>query len=157
MSEPVRWNQATFDAHMAKFHPNKPVEVCQSPAKPKKSSSSARTQPTRGVMNKVETAYAAMLEELKLVGQVKTWRFEAVTLKLAEGCRYTPDFQIVMNDGRINMVEVKVRWRTAKQRGPNMEADARVKLLTAARLFPEFTFELAWFDGVAWHVEQIEK
>ena len=154
MSEPARWTQAELDAHMAKFHPGKLPEACHSPAKP----TASRTQPTRGKMNKVETAYSIFLGQLIIAGGVKGYRFESVTIVLAPGCRYTPDFMVWLKDGSIELHEVKTRWRNAKQRGPNMTDDARVKLLTASRLYPEFNFVLAWLDGNGgWHTEHIEK
>ena len=154
MSDVARWTREELDAHMAKFHPGKLPEACHSPAKP----TASRTQPTRGKMNKVESAYALFLDHLKQAGGVKTYRFESVTLLLAPGCRYTPDFFVECKDGSLECHEVKTRWRNAKQRGPNMTDDARVKLLTAARLYPEFNFVLAWLDGNGgWHMENIEK
>ena len=154
MSDVARWTREEFDAHMAKFHPGEPREACHLTGKP----TASRTQPTRGQPNKVESAYALFLDQLKQVGGVKAYRFESVTLLLAPGCRYTPDFMVWLKDGSIELHEVKTRWRNAKQRGPNMTDDARVKLLTAARLYPEFNFVLAWLDGNGgWHMENIEK
>lgn len=54
-----------------------------------------------GVMNKTERAYADLLEYRKIQGEVEQWHFEAVTLKLADGTRYTPDFYVVLADGMI--------------------------------------------------------
>lgn len=177
--EPARWTEEELAAYMARFsstapksdlrrvsvvdvdkaldtfgHP--PVEKLLDPWVGKKPKS-GRTQPKRGIMNKTESAYALFLDQLKVVGQVQAYRFESITLKLAEGCRYTPDFEVTTVGKPVALHEVKLRWRTAKQRGPNMEADARVKLLTAAKIYPEFDFVLAWFDGCTWHTEPIEK
>lgn len=60
-----------------------------------------------GEMDKTEEAYAALLQAMKLAGDIAEWRFESVTFKLAEGSRYTPDFEIVHNDGLIEYVDVK--------------------------------------------------
>lgn len=175
--EPARWSIEELKRHMEQF-PGGAAEFARkfndiTPEQAKKASAhlpvevqefrkqfeaKGRTQPTRGKMNKVESAYALFLDQLKQVGGVKGYHFESVTLLLAPGCRYTPDFMVWLKDGSIEMHEVKTRWRNAKQRGPNMTDDARVKLLTAARLYPEFNFVLAWLDGNGgWHMENIEK
>ena len=157
LSEPVRWTREELVAYYARLGNARAAAIPPGPTienigLPK------RTQPTRGKMNKVESAYALFLDHLKQAGGVKNYRFESVTLLLAPGCRYTPDFFVECKDGSLECHEVKTRWRNAKQRGPNMTDDARVKLLTAARLYPEFNFVLAWLDGNGgWHMENIEK
>ena len=83
-----------------------------------------------GVMNKTEAAYAEHLEMLKTTGFVLWYVFEGVTFKLAEGCRYTPDF-MVMNTGLgLECHEVKGFWRD----------DARVKIKLASDKFSPFKF-----------------
>lgn len=63
--------------------------------------------------------------------------FEAITLKLANGARFTPDFADVKLMGAqaqaITFYETK---------GPQFEEDARVKLKVAAFLYPCFRFVL---------------
>jgi len=79
-----------------------------------------------GVMNKTEAAYADHLEFRRRAGEVAQVWFEGVTLKLAERCRYTPDFLVMLTDGRIEAHEVKGHWQD----------DARVKIKVAAEKFP---------------------
>ncbi len=81
---------------------------------------------TPGSMNKTEAAYAAHLEGLKTLGQVEWYAFEAVTLKLAADCRFTPDFVVMLPNGLIEFHEVKAFWAD----------DARVKIKVAAEKFP---------------------
>lgn len=81
-------------------------------------------------MNKTEAAYADALEQLRQVGQIQAWRFEAVTFVLGDDCRYTPDFLLIHCDRTIEFREVKGFWRD----------DARVKIRIAASLFPWFRF-----------------
>ena len=154
LSEPVRWTEAQLSAHMQQFGGGvatiKAGQLVATKPKP-----TGRTQPQRGVMNKIEADY-----DRRLTSAGIPHKFESVTLKLAEGVRYTPDFCAQYpGNPRLAMIEVKQRWRNARQRGPNMTDDARVKLLTAARLFPEFDFVLAWYnpDTAAWHTEPIAK
>ncbi len=75
-----------------------------------------------GAMNKTEAAYAQKLELHKRAGEVLWYAFEGVTLKLADGCRYTPDFAVMLADGVIEMHEVKGYWTE----------DARAKIKVAA-------------------------
>lgn len=79
-----------------------------------------------GVMNKTEEAYAAHLELRRRAGEVEAVWFEGITLKLAEGCRYTPDFLVMLSDGRLEAHEVKGHWQD----------DAKVKIKVAAAKFP---------------------
>jgi len=90
---------------------------------------------TPGEMNQTEAAYAAMLETRKLAGEVIEWHFESITFKLADGCRYTPDFEVVLADHTIEFVD-------AKGGGP-MDEKSRVKCKCAAEKFPWFVFVIA--------------
>lgn len=100
-----------------------------------------------GQMNKTETAYAQELEARKNAKELLWYAFEGVTLKLADGCRYTPDFAVLMADGTIEMHEVKGYWTD----------DARAKIKVAADKFP-FRFiavyRQAKKDGGGWKVEE---
>lgn len=60
-----------------------------------------------GEMNKTESAYAKRLESLRASGEILWFAFEAITLKLANALRYTPDFVVILPDGRIQLHEVK--------------------------------------------------
>ena len=91
---------------------------------------------TAGTMNKTESAYAAILDIRKVAGEIARYEFEAVTFKLAEGCRFTPDFMVVFpmkfpsNSREFEFIDVKG--------GGPVEDDALVKIKMAAKLFPEF-------------------
>ena len=83
-------------------------------------------------MNKLEASYAMSLEAKKRAGKIVLWRYERVTLKLADDTRYTPDFYVLELDGSVSLIEVKGFMRD----------DALVKLKVAASQFPEFRFYL---------------
>ena len=83
-------------------------------------------------MNKTEAEWATLLTARKQAGDVLWFAYEAVTLKLAEGVRYTPDFLVMLADGELEIHEVKGFWKEA----------AKVKIKMAAELFP-FRF-VAW-------------
>lgn len=112
-------------------------------------------------MNKTETHYAQVLEARLIAREIDSYRFESLTIRLAPGCRYTPDFCVITGDRdhqKITLVEVKSgRRRKSGRVGPHLEDDARVKLLAAARLYPEFDFVLAWRWQGQWEEEQIAK
>lgn len=81
-------------------------------------------------MNGLETRYAAELEARRLAGEIVCWRFEKHTLVIADACRYTPDFEVLLADGTKEFHEVKGHW----------EDDALVKIKVAAELFDEYRF-----------------
>lgn len=86
--------------------------------------------PVAGRMNNLERSYATHLETLKLAGEVASYQFQAIKLRLADRTWYTPDFNVVRPDGALWMVEVK---------GGHWEDDARVKIKVAAEQHP-YTF-----------------
>ena len=77
-------------------------------------------------MNGTETKMAILLEEQKRNGTILDYKFEAVTLKLADDTRYTPDFMVTKPDFEIQFIEVKGFWRD----------DAKVKIKVASAMFP---------------------
>lgn len=83
-------------------------------------------------MNKLEASFAMTLEAQKRAGKIVLWRYERLTLKLADDTRYTPDFYVLELDGSVSLTEVKGFMRD----------DALVKLKVAAAQFPEFRFYL---------------
>lgn len=86
-----------------------------------------------GVMNKTEENFAEVLEARRKVnGDIIAWWFECFTFKLADDCRFTPDFAILFADGSMEFVD-------AKGGGP-MDDKSRVKVRVAAEKFPQFQF-----------------
>jgi hypothetical protein len=94
-------------------------------------------------MNKTEKHRAIQLEALKRDGQIREWWYEMITLKLADDCRYTPDFAIVENDGHLRFEEVKGFWRD----------DAKVKIRVAAAHLP-CRFTALQLKGGEWKTEE---
>ena len=89
-----------------------------------------RHQP--GVMNRTETEFAELLESRRLDGEVVAWSFEAITFKLANNTRYTPDFMVSLADGTIEFVDVKG--------GGPIDDKSLVKIKCAAESFWQFQF-----------------
>ncbi len=98
-------------------------------------------------MNKTEAAYAMLLDARKRNGEVLAYWYESVTVKLADGVRYTPDFSVLLRDGSFELHEVK---------GGFIRDDARIKLRVAARHTP-FTYVLAQYHnkGKGWTIERV--
>lgn len=104
----------------------------------------ARGVKKRGVMNGTESDYAALLEIRKRAGgDIEWYAYEAITLKLGEDARYTPDFVVMRHDGTIELHETKGHWEEA----------ALVRIKVAAALFP-FRFiaqqKIPKKDGGGW-------
>ena len=87
-------------------------------------------------LNKTERAWLQVLRAKKypIIG------IQDHTLKLADRCRYSPDFRTVDNQGETIMWEVKGFLRD----------DALVKIKTAARTFPEYRFIMVMKDKTGW-------
>lgn len=102
-----------------------------------------------GAMNKTEAAYGAHLEMLKRAGEIAWYRFEGLKFRLADNTFYTPDFAVMLGDGRMECHEVKGFWQD----------DARVKIKVAADLYP-FRFIAITAKtkkaGGGWAVESFE-
>lgn len=79
-----------------------------------------------GEMNKLESSYAAHLEELKRSGEILWFKFEGIKLRLADNTFFSPDFFVMLADGTLEARETK----------GFMKDDAAVKLKCAAAIFP---------------------
>lgn len=93
-------------------------------------------------LNKTERAYLAYLNALGLpwVG------VQCLTLKLAEDCRLTPDFEYIATDGRFWFVDVKGFQRE----------DALIKMRVAARQFAWASFVIVKKDGTGWAHQEVK-
>lgn len=90
-----------------------------------------------GQMNGLESRYAQHLELRLRAGEIASWRYEAIRLKLGEGAWFCPDFQVQKPDGTLEFHETKGHMREA----------ANVRLKVAAHLYPEFRFLLVRQSG----------
>ena len=108
--------------------------------------SKAKTAHAKPMMNKGEKLYAEFLRRRMLAGEVKSYLFEGDTLPLAYRCDYTPDFRVVLSDGRIEYHECKGK----KGKSYYAREDARIKIKVAASLYPQFAFCVVWLDQGTW-------
>jgi hypothetical protein len=94
-------------------------------------------------LNKLETRFAEMLRESPLVSR---WYPQAVKLRLAGTTSYTPDFFVILRDGRQAMVETK-GW---------LREDAAIKIKVAADMYPCWDWYLVYAgNGHAWRVREV--
>jgi hypothetical protein len=112
-----------------------------------------------GELNKTESAFAKYLEERRIVGDILWWRFEAIKLKLADGCFYSPDFAVIDAAHQLILYEVKGKTRKTRADGTKYDAafaqdDSRVKIKLAADTFP-FVMRMVYpATGGGWNEEE---
>lgn len=94
-------------------------------------------------LNKTEKARLAYLRALG----VPSLRIQAITLLVAEDCRYTADFTYLDPDGRMVFNDVK---------GKHTWEDSLIKIRNCAREFTEFRFIITHRDGCAWIETEIK-
>lgn len=90
-------------------------------------------------MNKTEQRWADHLDWLVYCGKARSYVFEGLKFRLADKTWYTPDFLVVLPDGRLELHEVK---------GGFVRDDAKVKYKVARELFPMFGWRMMqWKQG----------
>lgn len=99
-------------------------------------------------MNKTETRFEQEhLKPLIYAAELFAYDYEAVTLRLANGCRYTPDFWAISNKGVTIYYEIKARG--------NVQDDSVVKLKVAASKYVNCEFYLCAWDRHGWTIERV--
>jgi hypothetical protein len=93
--------------------------------------------------NRTEREYEAMLYSQYPYAKIK---WEAYTLRLADRCRYTPDWAVVHPDGRVEFHEVK---------GAYVFPKSLVKPRLAAVQFPQHLFILAQKLKSGWEISEL--
>ena len=97
-------------------------------------------RPTKVYKSKWESEYAKHLDLLcRSNPDILDWKYEAIKLRLADGCWYTPDFVVVTLQG-VEFHEVKGYYREA----------ARVRFRVAADTFPYFKFKIIRLKNGQW-------
>lgn len=95
-------------------------------------------------LNKTERARLAYLSRLSHVRHLHT---QGLTLKLAHDCRLTPDFfYFDENEERFIAEDVKGFQRE----------DALIKMKVAARMFPEFSFQIVFKNKSDWTIKPVK-
>jgi hypothetical protein len=92
-------------------------------------------------MNKTESEYAMILEAMKRKGEIIAYSFEAIKLRLADNCWYTPDFFVERIDQLPIFVEIK---------GSHVWDDSKVKFRTAREIHTWADFEMMQKTKSGW-------
>lgn len=109
-----------------------------------------------GQMNKTEARYANELEIRRRVGEIASYYYEPLKLKLASRASYRPDFRVALPDGCVEYHEVKGARRTKTGRvRPNVTPTAMVKIRVAAALYRDVAFYLVWPADKSFERERI--
>ena len=95
-------------------------------------------------LNKTEKARLAYLRRIQ--GD-RYLGIQNVTLKLADDCRFTPDFNYIDENGRFVFEDTK---------GGFIREDALIKIKTAARQFRMFDFVIVKKNGTSWDVDSVK-
>lgn len=114
---------------------------------PKKAGGSSAIRQSQAEMNKTERRFEmTWLQPMLHAGELTTYGYELVTLKLGNGVRYTPDFWAVTSDNRTVFYEVK---------GPRTWDDAKVKIKVAATRFLNYEFFLCVYERGEWTISKV--
>ena len=94
--------------------------------------------------SKLEARYAAHLDMLVKAGEIKRWEYECLSLRLADGRFYRPDFLVVLPGGLERKPEIhETKGRFTKNRRAGI-----LKLEWAAQKYGDvFTFRLIEWTG----------
>ncbi len=100
--------------------------------------------------SKLEAAFASKLDLEQKAGIIKSWRYEPMSLTLAKGKRYRPDFlvqyepmyYVSQHEVPKGLELIEVKGRTGKNR-----RDGMTHLRWAAQLYPMFTWRLMQWNG----------
>jgi len=161
-SQPARWTDAEVADYMRRYRGE------QLPASSGRNDVPKRITARSKKMNATEAAWSHELTIRVNEGKLVKWGWEDTTLKLANDCRYIPDFRGLKPAlgtsyyyGQTVFYEVKREWKPAKGKKrtgrPHIEDDARVKLAVAAKQFEEYEFWLVWLDcSGTWHEERVQ-
>ena len=77
-------------------------------------------------MNGLEHAWSSVLFARQMAGEILAWKYASVSFRVGHDCKYTPDFIVVLADGRLELQECKGFMRD----------DALVKLRACRELYP---------------------
>ena len=117
--------------------------------KANKFGATAKGRKKPGVMNKTEAAY---FEYLKSRDDVEEIEYEMTSFGLAPGCKYTPDFLVMLKDGEVQFHEVKGARAI-------FQDDAKVKIKVAASMVP-FRFFVVFPSKTKkgeWDIEEVKR
>ena len=147
--------QAQALAQLAAVPRPRTVQLQQAAPPPAKKAPSRIRQNSAG-LNKTEQAFFDYLKAREDPGVLRTvLPPQSVTLRIANGCRYTPDFVVAYHHSTdipsVDLVAYEVKGF--------MRDDAAVKIKVAATAFPWITFHLVTKlpgGGGGWSISEVQ-
>lgn len=132
-----------YAAHQAKFGRGQKPQLVIAPAEAKIIRQSGKGP------NKTELRFENdYLRPWKIAGEIVSYRAQSLTLLLANGVRYTPDWHAIAKDGLLSLFEIKG--------GGPLRDDAVVKMKCCAAGYPEFPLWLyRWIAG-EWQIQRVK-
>jgi hypothetical protein len=100
-------------------------------------------------MNKGEQRYA---ESLDVRPDVAAWWYEGMSWRLADDTRYVPDFVVLLDDGTMELHEVKGSAKGGADFGATELSWAKIKV--AAEMCP-FPVVVVWQDRGTWRERRL--
>lgn len=133
------YNKRCCKTEVVKCGTNKPLHPKQKPQEIINLTYAETTDESK--LNKTERAYLAFLLRLDDV-----WvGVQNLTFKLANDCRFTPDFSAIDARGKMRCIDVKGFQRE----------DALIKIKVAARMFPFVLFVIVKKNGTGWDHQEV--
>lgn len=136
------------------------VELCRNCHPSPQLKSAEAPKPVGRQMNKTEARYAALLEGLRLAGEIVSYQYEAIKLVLGYDPKtgrlvtLKPDFLVIRKHNTelcdcndLELHEVK---------GGFEREDAKLKRIWAAQKFPYFHFKLCRYEKGQWNIREIK-
>jgi len=146
--------QAQALAQLAAVPRPRTVQLQQAAPPPAKKAPSRIRQNSAG-LNKTEQAFFDYLKTRSDPGVLRTvLPPQSITLRIANGCRYTPDFVVAYHGALPEPVEL-----VAYEVKGFMRDDAAVKIKVAATAFPWITFHLVTKlpgGGGGWAISEVQ-
>lgn len=99
--------------------------------------------------SKLEASYELYLSALKHAGEIQAFWYHPLTLKLPGGVRYTPDFMVWPNEGKVQIHECKGSLKMKNAR------DGITRLKISAGSFVCFDFKLVYQKKGQWEIGDV--
>jgi hypothetical protein len=131
--------EAEYQAILAKRHPE--TMKITTPKKAKRLRQDDRRP------NATESRYA--FDILRVTEGVESYEYEAVTFKLGNGLKYTPDYMVVKTKGSAEWIEFH------EVKGEKVWEDSIVKLKATAAKYPYFKFVMAQWVDKQWVIQEV--
>lgn len=107
-------------------------------------------EPGEDRLNKTERRYLAYVRS---VNRTEWIGIQNLTFRMADDCRYTPDFMVWDSNG-LSAIDVKAKWKSTGE--VHVEDDALVKIKVCSGMFRWCRFLLAWEENGFWCHKQIK-